>query len=72
MTTTDTAIDQLVHEMATDLGIAPPRHSHEKDSSMTYCLNVSRRRGTPYTPKHCACPPCVKGRNDQHMPAVSR
>ncbi|MCW2831117.1 MAG: hypothetical protein JWP31_1809 [Aeromicrobium sp.] len=72
MTTTDSAIDQLVQQMATDLGIAEPRHSHDPESSMTYCLNIARRHATPYTPKHCNCPTCSLGLHDKHIPAVSR
>lgn len=45
-------VQQLVDEMATDLGIAPPKHSHDPKSSMTYCLNVARRLAMPYIPRH--------------------
>lgn len=38
-----------------------PKHSHDSRSSMTHALNVARRNGTPYQPRHCGCRSCVYG-----------
>jgi hypothetical protein len=65
-----TNVDNLVQTMAAEIGIAEPKHSHDPKSSMTHTLNTSRRNGTPYVGRHCACPGCKHGFT--HIPAVSR
>lgn len=56
------AIDEWVLEMRDRIGIAEPRHDYG-DTPLTHMLNVARRNGTPYQPKHCACHACIHGFN---------
>lgn len=45
-------VDRIQHE---------PKHSHEPESPITHVLNVARRNGTVYQPKHCGCVTCRHG-----------
>lgn len=56
----EATVNQLVQEMATDLGLADPKHAHP-DGPISHVLNVSRRNGTPHQPKHCGCQSCTYG-----------
>lgn len=55
------SIDEQFEQVVKDLGLADPKHSYPKDSPLTHTLNVARRNGSPYQPKHCGCLGCQHG-----------